>query len=95
MPVLCWYGAYFTPQRFTVGLDCWIKSQMTGDDFAEAELLIDGNAGEFCTVLYVAGSGSWQAFYNGQAVECAMGVEGWVEITLPKATGGKLEIKRG
>ena len=93
-PVLNWYGAYFAPQRFTVGLDTWIRSKSTGRDYAEAELVIDGNAGEFCTVLYVAGSGSWQALYNGQAVECAMGLEGCLEITLPKSTSGKLEIKR-
>ena len=94
MPVLNWYGAYFTPQRFTVGLDCWIKNKNTSSDHAAADLIIDGNAGDFCTVLYVAGSGNWQAYYNGEAVECVMGLEGCLEITLPKASSGKLEIKR-
>ena len=89
-----WYGAYFEPQRFTAGYDCWITAQKADSNGAEAELSIEGNAADQTTLLYVAGSGDWCAEYNGQAVDCVMGVEGCLEITLPKASSGKLVIKR-
>ena len=93
-PVMNWYGAYFEPQRFTAGYDCWITAQKADENGAEAELAIEGNIGDKTTVLYVAGSGDWCAEYNGAAVDCQVGVEGCLEITLPKNSSGKLVIKR-
>ncbi len=93
-PVLNWYGAYFDKQRFTAGYDCWIVAQSTNVDRAEAELKINGNTGDLTTVLYVAGDGEWQAEYNGKTVECAVGVAGCLEISLPKNSSGKLVIYR-
>jgi len=93
-PVMNWYGAYFEPQRFTAGYDCWITAQKADANGAEADLAIEGSSGDKTTVLYVAGAGDWCAEYNGQMVDCVMGVEGCLEITLPKASSGKLIIKR-
>ncbi|MBO5723177.1 MAG: hypothetical protein J6S19_08685 [Lentisphaeria bacterium] len=93
-PVLNWYAAYHTPGRFTVGCDAWIKSQQHTENGASAELVISGNAGDLTTVLYVAGEGDFKAFYNGSAVDCQVGVPGCLEITLPKASNGTLEIKK-
>lgn len=93
-PVLNWYGAYFDKQRFTTGYDCWITSQNTSADRAEAELKIAGNSEDMTTVLYVAGDGEWQAEYNGKSVECVVGVPGCLEIALPKNSSGKLVITR-
>ena len=85
----------FSPkQRFTAGYDCWIVAQSTNVDRAEAELKINGNTGDLTTVLYVAGDGEWQAEYNGKTVECAVGVAGCLEISLPKNSSGKLVIYR-
>lgn len=93
-PVLNWYAAYFEQQRFNTGFDCWVKKLKTSEDGAEADLVISGNPGDKTTVLYVAGSGEWEAFYNGKSVPAAMIIEGCLEITLEKASSGKLEIKR-
>lgn len=91
-PVLNWYGAYFARQRMTSGYDCWIRNLQCNEDSAEAELSISGSSGDLTTVLYVAGEGCWQAEYNGQSVECQMGVPGCLEITLPKNSRGVLRI---
>ena len=92
-PVLNWYGAYFTPQRFTGGLDTWFRKIETSETSAHAEVLIGGAKGDFTTLLYVAGRGKWQAIYNNTPVPCSMGVEGCLEITLPKDSSGIVEIK--
>jgi len=93
-PVLNWYGAYFEPQRFTAGCDCWIMEQKCSENGAEALLNIEGEKDTFCTVLYVAGEGDWSVEYNGKAVPFKNDTGGCLEITVPKAGSGKLEIKR-
>ena len=93
-PVMNWYAAYFEPQRFNAGFDCWVRSLKTAENGAEADLVISGDHGDKTTVLYVAGAGEWQVSYNGKTVPANMVIEGCLEITLEKATSGKLEIKR-
>ena len=93
-PVLNWYGAYFAPQRFTAGYDCWILQQNTSADGAEAELKIAGESGTCTTLLYVAGEGDWSVEYNNAPVAFESGVPGCLEITLPKNSSGKLTVKR-
>ncbi len=93
-PVLNWYAAYFEPQRFNAGFDCWVRSLKTSENGAEADLVISGDHGDKTTVLYVAGAGEWDALYNNKNVPVKMVIDGCLEITLEKAASGKLEIKR-
>ena len=60
----------------------------------EAELIIDGNPGDKTTVLYVSGAGDWQAEYNHAAVPAKFGIDGCLEIILPKASCGTLKLTR-
>ena len=82
------------PERLTGGFDLWIKSQQVVDGELTAEVSIEGNAGEKSTLLYVAGAGEWQAFYNNEPVECSFGIPGCLEIVLPKNSQGTLSIRR-
>ena len=93
-PVLNWYAAYYEKQRFTAGFDTWIKSQDITENSAAVQLVIGGNSGDKTTLLYTAGDGEWQAFYNNEAIPTTMVVAGCLEMTLPKNSSGKLEIKR-
>ncbi len=93
-PVLNWYAAYYEKQRFTAGFDTWIKSQDITENSAAAQLVIGGNSGDKTTLLYTAGDGEWQAFYNNEAIPTTMVIAGCLEMTLSKNSSGKLEIKR-
>ncbi len=93
-PVLNWYGAYYCPGRLTAGFDVWIARQRGSENNLEAELVIDGDPGDKTTILYVSGAGNWQAEYNHAAVPANFGIDGCLEITLPKASRGTLKLTR-
>ena len=93
-PILNWFGAYCRKNRLTAGFDTWVLSSQSDENSFTAELLIEGEKNDFCTVLYTAGDGEWSAEYNGIAVPCVSEFPGCLEITLPKASKGLLKLKR-
>lgn len=94
-PVLCWFGAYFTPGRLTGGLDTVIRELSVREDEWSARLSVGGYSGEGESVLVaVTGPGEWSAQYGGEERPVLRRVPGTVELTLPRGSSGSLRLVR-
>ena len=92
-PVLNWFGAYCVKGNLTCGYEVWVTSQQRSRRSYQAQLVINGDAGEYTTLLYTSGSKTLSARFNGAAVPAHCGFPGCWEIALPKAASGTLELE--
>ena len=93
-PVLNWYGAYFAPSRLTGGFDCWINSQQQHPDGRySAEVTLTGSGNGRSVVLFSAPDGRKRGVkFNGAEAEIRASLGHTIEIYLPSAGSGILEI---
>lgn len=95
-PVLSWFGAYFSPGRFTTGFDTWIKKIESRKEQGEHyfTLEISGDSPDMTTVLFVSGCGRYLVKYNDRDCNWEENIPGVMEIFLPKNSKGTLTIKQ-
>ena len=93
-PVLIWHAAYYVRGTVTHGFDILRKSCELTQDGLTAELEIGGREGDSATLIACLGGDSCTAEYNGSPCPVTTRRPGVFEVTLPKATAGKLELKR-
>ena len=91
-PVLIWHAAYFVPGTITHGFDILRKSCELTQDGLTAELEIGGRKGDSATLIANLGGTSCTAEYNGAPCPVTVRRPGVFEVTLPKATAGKLTM---
>lgn len=96
-PVLCWFGAYFAPDRLTGGLGTRIRNQSMEPGRWSARISVESGSapGEKSTLLATVGEGEWNAEFRGVSVPVFRRTPGVVEITLPRGTEGELLLTRG
>ncbi|MBQ4480046.1 MAG: hypothetical protein II943_05360 [Victivallales bacterium] len=91
-PVLSWHAAYYVPGTITHGFDILRRSCQVNVDGLTAELEIGGREGDSATFIACLGGSSCTAEYNGSPCPVITRRPGVFEVTLPKATVGKLAI---
>lgn len=94
-PILCWFGAYFTPGRLTGGLDTAIRDLSTGERAWCCRVAVGGEPGEgVSSLVAVTGPGKWRALYGGAELPVRQRVAGTVEFDLPWGSAGELLLER-